>query len=161
MDCFCGCGRRVERRDVKVTLQAGRIALELMAWDKARVAGDLGSPPEADLEELIRYLHGEREVYAFEEGERWIASSEAERLERPEMTKKGGFFGRDRIQLRGDELEALDRAHPELSFSAAAKQDRPQDTVDRLERLADLHGKGALTDAEFAAAKSRVMSGEG
>jgi hypothetical protein len=172
MDCFCGCGRRVERRDVKVTLQAGRIALELMAWDKARAAGDLGAPPEAHLEglierggecygRLIRSLHGEREVYDFEEGERWIASSEAERLERPEMTKKGGFFGRDRVQLRADELEALDRAHPELSFSAAAKQDRPQDTVDRLERLAELHGKGALTDAEFAAAKSRVMSGEG
>ncbi len=172
MDCFCGCGRRVGRRDVKVALQAGRVALELMAWDKARVAGHLGSPPDPELERLIeqggecyrrliRFLHGEREVYDFEEGERWIAASEGQRLERPEMTKKGGFFARDQLVMGDEEMAALDRAHPELSFSAAAEKGRPDDTVVRLERLAALHGKGALTDAEFAAAKSRVMSGDG
>jgi len=145
------------------------MALELMAWDKARVAGQLGSPPDPELERLIerggecygrliRFLHGEREVYDFEEGERWIAGSQEQRLERPEMTKKGGFFGRDRLVLGDEDLAAVDRLHPELTFSAGVGKGGPEDTVGLLERLAALHGKGALTDAEFAAAKSRVTS---
>jgi hypothetical protein len=33
----------------------------------------------------------------------------------------------------------------------------PADSTAELERLAKLHGSGALTDAEFAAAKSRLL----
>jgi hypothetical protein len=37
---------------------------------------------------------------------------------------------------------------------------QPADIVERLKTLADLHASGVLTDAEFAAAKSRVLAGE-
>ncbi len=32
------------------------------------------------------------------------------------------------------------------------------DRVDRLQKLADLHDRGALTDAEFAAEKARILA---
>jgi Short C-terminal domain len=34
------------------------------------------------------------------------------------------------------------------------------DPIDRLQKLADLHDRGALTDAEFAAEKAKVLGGE-
>ena len=35
---------------------------------------------------------------------------------------------------------------------------KPQpDTVDQLAKLADLHDKGALTDAEFTAMKAKIL----
>jgi putative oligomerization/nucleic acid binding protein len=33
------------------------------------------------------------------------------------------------------------------------------DPLDQLERLAELHQRGALTDAEFAAAKAKLLNG--
>jgi hypothetical protein len=36
----------------------------------------------------------------------------------------------------------------------------PSDVASRLAQLADLHGLGELTDAEYAAAKARVLAGE-
>ena len=47
---------------------------------------------------------------------------------------------------------AQDRSEASLSPPSAA------DPIDRLERLADLHDRGALTDAEFEAEKANVIS---
>jgi hypothetical protein len=33
-----------------------------------------------------------------------------------------------------------------------------EDTITRLQKLADLHNSGALTDEEFAAAKAQVLA---
>jgi len=35
----------------------------------------------------------------------------------------------------------------------------PADDLDRLERLADMHARGVLTDEEFAAMKARIVGG--
>ena len=40
---------------------------------------------------------------------------------------------------------------------AAAPQ---PDTVDQLAKLADLHDKGALTDAEFTAMKAKILGSD-
>jgi hypothetical protein len=39
--------------------------------------------------------------------------------------------------------------------AAAASED---DTITRLQKLADLHASGALTDEEFSAAKAQVLA---
>jgi Short C-terminal domain len=38
-----------------------------------------------------------------------------------------------------------------------APQGEPSDPIDRLQKLADLHDRGALTDAEFAAEKAKLL----
>jgi hypothetical protein len=49
--------------------------------------------------------------------------------------------------------------------ATAATTELPVDDEDsrlgRLERLAELHEKGVLTDEEFAAEKARVLGGDG
>ena len=45
-------------------------------------------------------------------------------------------------------------APPPPAPAAAAPAD---DTMDRLEKLAEMHGSGALTDEEFAAAKAKLL----
>ena len=42
---------------------------------------------------------------------------------------------------------------------AATQDDFDDDRIEALERLAKLHASGALTDAEFAAEKRRVLGG--
>jgi hypothetical protein len=39
----------------------------------------------------------------------------------------------------------------------SAKQAAAGDAVEELTKLADLHSKGALTDAEFATAKAKLL----
>jgi hypothetical protein len=41
---------------------------------------------------------------------------------------------------------------------AAAPAPADDDTITRLQKLADLHSAGALTDDEFAAAKAQVLA---
>lgn len=177
MDCFCGCGRKLGRRQTDLNLQASRTALELLAWDKSRAAGQLGTPAAGDAERLItrgadRYrrlleaLHGERDDYTLAEGEAWLAESADQRRNREYMTKKGGFLRPDRLLLTGEDHARLDRLHPEQSFSGEhgsrdrdddGEDDREGDLAGQLERLGALHAEGALSDEEFAAAKSRVL----
>lgn len=183
MDCFCGCGTKLRRGQTEATLQAGRIALELLAWDKARAAGRLGPPAADDAERvmergadcyqrLLRSLHGEPGAYSLEEGERWLDNSHGERRERAYMTEKGGLFKQDKLILSEEDMDRLDRRHPERSFSgapsgvagapdagAADAAGAAVDVAGQLERLATLHAEGVLTDAEFAAAKARVANG--
>lgn len=52
-------------------------------------------------------------------------------------------------------LETVDRVLPETPEAASSVRGG---AADELERLADLHSKGALSDDEFAAAKARALS---
>ena len=172
MKCFCGCGAKLSRGQTDLNLQASRLALELLAWDKARAAGRLGPPASDDAERVIergadRYrrlllsLHGEPSGYSLAEGEDWLRESGAERQGRAYMTAKGGFFSAGKLLLTEDDHERLDRARPELSFSGRGEgSSDPDQVVSRLERLGALRAEGVLTEAEFSAAKARVL-GEG
>ncbi len=169
MRCFCGCGKKVGRRQIDLNTQAGTVALELLAWDKARAAGHLGPPAADDGERVIKRgadcyqrllaaLHGEDDAYSIEEGQDWLKRSEAERQERRYMTSKGGLLSRRKLTLTEEDYERLDRAHPELSFSAQ----RPAHAAEgraagQLERLSALHAEGVLSDEELAAARARVL----
>jgi hypothetical protein len=64
----------------------------------------------------------------------------ASKLRLPEMRKPGG-----------DKAEAAPSPEPPA--------DEEDSRLQRLERLAELHGKGVLTDEEFAAEKARVLDG--
>jgi hypothetical protein len=167
MKCFCGCGAKVRRGQLDLNLQAPRMALELLAWDKARAAGHLGPPAADDAEReiergadcyqrLIRALHGESGEYSFAEGEDWLRGSAAERRDRGYMTVKGGFLTRDKLLLTREDEERLDRNRPELSFTG------PRDlggdkALSQLKRLEALRSEGVLTDAEFNTAKARAL----
>jgi len=169
MDCFCGCGRKVRRRQVDLNLQAGRIALELLAWDKARFEGRLGQPAADDGERilrrgaeryqrLLRTLHGETDDFKLAEGEAWLEESLAGRRDRQYMTKRGGILTRDKLLLTEEDCDRVDRRHPELSFSGGTEAPAGgDDPAGQLERLGALHAAGVLTDDEFSAAKSRVL----
>ena len=60
-----------------------------------------------------------------------------------------------RHQQRTAEAEAAHDQQPAMNVPAAASAGG--DTVAELERLADLKARGALTDAEFTAAKSKLL----
>lgn len=180
VDCFCGCGTSVPRRLVGANLQASEVALELLAWDKARDRGEVGPEDHAMVEDLVRHgadryqrllavVHGDPDGPSEEETADWLARSLRERRARPEMTEKGSFLGGSRLRITERDLERLDRTRPELSFtvrgaesvssgaSAEPVSGEEADAVAQLSGLAELHAAGALTDAEFAAAKARVI----
>ena len=187
MDCFCGCGTRIPRRLVDPNLLASRLALELMVWDKARAQHRLGpeapalesmiSRGENAYERLLLMLHGEGREATVDEVEAWLEEAERERFGRAEMTDKGGLVRRPRLILGEEDYERLDRARPGRSFTGAeastdhvtgeetpaepkpAGMPEGADVAGQLERLRTLHAEGVLTDAEFAAAKARVIGG--
>jgi hypothetical protein len=56
--------------------------------------------------------------------------------------------------------EWWDERRSERAARSAAAPPAQTDVTARLSGLADLHGKGALTDEEYAAAKAKVLAGE-
>ena len=75
----------MRRGRIDLNLQASRMALELLAWDKPRAESRLGSPAADDAvrviergadryRQLIATLHGEPSVYSIEAGETWCGS---------------------------------------------------------------------------------------
>ena len=62
------------------------------------------------------------------------------------------------LKARRQQLLARSQPAPGHSHSAAAGPVERMDLTSRLERLAALHRQGALTDAEFAEAKRRVIA---
>lgn len=153
-----------------LNVRAAEIAIELLAWDKARSTGYLGSPPPTKLEILIEdgaeayqqvvaALHGEG---AFDEegSERWLKGSRTERRDREYMTKPPHLLKPGREVLLTEEDHArLDRKHPEQSFSGQ-RFERGAEEADtmQLERLEALHRDGVLTDEEYEAARGRILS---
>lgn len=170
MKCFCGCGAKLQRSQIDLNLQASRLALELLAWDKARAAGRLGPATvdnaEVEIERgadcyqrLILALHGEPSGYSIDEGENWLNESAAERRDRQYMTAKGGLLTLDKLLLTAEDQEQLDRVHPERSFTGGTERVSAgaDELVSLLERLGTLRAEGTLTEVEFAAAKARVL----
>ena len=72
----------------------------------------------------------------------------ASKLRLPEMRRPGGEG-------------AAEAPTMEAPAAAAAPADEEESRLRRLERLADLHEKGVLTDEELAAEKARVLGGNG
>lgn len=167
MECVCGCGTQIERHLIDAHMQSTVLALELLAWDKARCEGRI-PPEEAEpidslihrgalqYQRLLDTIHGKREAAPLTEGESWLAESQELRRERQHMTEKSWFGKSARLRLTDEEIAMLDRKHPERSFSGRAAA--PQgDIAGQLERLRALHAEGALSDEEFEAAKRRVL----
>jgi len=71
----------------------------------------------------------------------------ASKLRLPEMRRPGG--------------ESAAEAPTEVAAAAASPADDEESRLRRLERLADLHQKGVLTDEEMAAEKARILGGNG
>ncbi|MBS1887901.1 MAG: SHOCT domain-containing protein [Actinobacteria bacterium] len=101
-----------------------------------------------------------------------MAESLEMRADLSDMTKRR-LLGNKAPNLSEADLERLDRRHPERSFTGAAAATRgaplagatatataDDDLVEKLERLRALRDEGALTDAEFAAAKSRLLGSD-
>jgi hypothetical protein len=71
-----------------------------------------------------------------------------------------------RAKASGDQAE-VERLTAELKRNAAENPrslgvlfggaSRPSDAIERLQKLADLRDRGALTDAEFAAEKAKIL----
>jgi hypothetical protein len=182
VDCFCGCGTKVPRGLIDTNLEAGKVALELLAWDKAR-ASRLPDPADADVidpliaggagvyQALLGEIHGESNADTMAAARQWLKESLDARRHRPDMTERGFLSTPGKLRITKLDSDRLDRARPELSFSGATAE-RPgpgepgepdpdraaEDPVAQLRGLEQLHAAGALTDAEFAAAKSRVIA---
>jgi len=66
---------------------------------------------------------------------------------------------RDNLQQMRDRIERLAAEHPGsvVRFGVAACGSAGSDPLDRLQRLADLHDRGVITDAEFTAEKAKIL----
>lgn len=169
MECVCGCGTPIQRRLVDAHLQTTAVALELLAWDKARTEGRIpGEEAEAidslihrgalQYQRLLDAIHGEREAAPLAEGQSWLDESGALRRDRQYMTEKTWIRKGNRLRLTEEEIAMLDRKRPERSFSGRASSGGPEsDVAGQLERLGSLHAEGVLSDEEFEAAKRRVL----
>ena len=66
-----------------------------------------------------------------------------------------------RVQRRQHERWAAEEAQQQADQYAAAPAPaaapQPADDVDQLQRIADLHAQGILTDEEFAAKKAQIL----
>lgn len=169
MDCICGCGAEIPRNLVRAQLEASKVALELLVWDRTRTTKLQSAETESLIsrgaecyQHLLATLHGSAAADPVPAGEKWLEESFLARANRPEMTDKGGLLKPPRLRVTAEETEQLDRLHPELSFSrheerASQPEAADVDPVAQLRGLRDLHATGALTDDEFAAAKARVI----
>lgn len=93
MECICGCGTGISRPLSDAALQASEVALELLAWDKARTEG---RTPDREAERidalvhrgalqyqrLLDTIHGERETASLAEGGKSAEDDVAGQLER-------------------------------------------------------------------------------
>ena len=64
-----------------------------------------------------------------------------------------------RVQRRQHERWAAEeqQAQSQQYYEAAPAAEQPPDDMDQLQRLADLHAQGVLTDEEFAAKKAQIL----
>jgi hypothetical protein len=173
MECVCGCGRKVPKHLADRNYIAANVAIELLAWDKNRA---LPGPEPAGregliargvecYEKLLYSLHGEGGGDPDAECDAWLDEARAMRAGRSDMTKRR-FFGGNAPNVSREDMERLDRRHPERSFTGGAEEapgepaSTDDDLVAQLERLRALRDDDILTEEEFAAAKARLLEGE-
>jgi hypothetical protein len=179
MECVCGCGRELPKDAADRNYLAASVAVELLAWDKNRALP--GPEPEGRegliargaecYERLLYSLHGGGGGDPNPESEAWLAESQAMRAHRSDMTKRR-FLGGNSPNVSKEDMARIDRRHPDRSFTGgldAARRDaeaaptesttatNDDDLVAQLERLRVLHKEDALTDEEYAAAKTRLL----
>jgi hypothetical protein len=53
MDCFCGCGQRVSRRQTAANLRLAVLAVELLAWDRFRTRAQPAPAELVDVDRLV------------------------------------------------------------------------------------------------------------
>jgi len=180
MECVCGCGRDIPKDFADRNYIAANVALELLTWDKNRALPGAGPDGREGLiargvecyERLLYSLHGEGGGDPDAECNAWLGESRAMRADRSDMTKRR-FFGGNAPNVSKEDMDRLDRRHPERSFTgareaageAAATAKRSatvttdDDLVTQLERLRVLRDEDVLTEEEFAAAKARLLGG--
>lgn len=188
MDCVCGCGRDLPKSLGDRNFIAAGVALELLAWDKNRALPGSGPAGREGLiargvvcyEQLLESLHGEASDDPDADANAWLRQSGEMRAGRSDMTKRR-FFGPAVPNLSKEDMDRLDRSHPERSFTgdgadasgetapaaapsppadnSGAAPSAPADLVDQLERLRALRDADVLTEEEFAAAKDRLLRG--
>jgi hypothetical protein len=177
MECVCGCGRNVPKDLADRNYIAASVAIELLAWDKNRVLPGPGPEGREGLiargvecyEQLLYALHGEGGGDPDRECNAWLDESRAMRAHRSDMTKRR-FFGGNAPNVSKEDMERIDRRHPERSFTglseAAGESSAPNkaatatdddDLISQLERLRALRDEDVLTDEEFTAAKARLL----
>jgi hypothetical protein len=168
MECVCGCGRNIPKKLGDRNFIAAAVALELLAWDKNRAFPGPGPDGREGLiargadcyEQLLYSLHEEGPGDPDEQCNAWLQEAMEMRADRSDMTKKR-LFGTDGPNLSKEDMERLDRRHPERSFTgpatATATATPDDDLVEKLERLRVLRDDDVLTDDEFAAAKALLL----
>jgi hypothetical protein len=184
MECVCGCGRGIPKDLAERNFVAAAVAIELLAWDKNRALSGAGPEGREGLiargvecyEKLLFSLHGEGGGDPSAECTDWLDDSRAMRADRSDMTKRR-FLGGNGPNVSREDMDRLDRRHPDRSFTgtdeaAPASPEVPSepqapnrsataptddDLVAQLERLRALRDDDALTPEEFAAAKARLL----
>jgi hypothetical protein len=168
MDCLCGCGRTIAREAVDFNFQAGEVGAELLVWDKARATLDPSSPDAGTIDAIVEpgasiyqdalaVLHGEAAAGSLEAGEAWLDSS---REARRAMARTRPYIPKGRIKPSDEDFARYDARRPERTFTGARETTatEPAASVGELDHLHRLYRDGALTAAEFAAAKARLIS---
>lgn len=182
MDCVCGCGRKLPKEFADRNYIAAGVALELLTWDKNRALPGAGPDGREGLiargvecyERLLYSLHGEGGGDPDPECNAWLEESRAMRAHSSDMTKRR-FLGGNAPNVSKEDMERLDRRHPERSFTGGSGAEAPpsspaeatpttpttatgdDDLVAQLERLRTLRDEDVLTDEEFATAKARLL----
>jgi hypothetical protein len=168
MECVCGCGRELPKDAADRNYIAASVAVELLSWDKNRALPGPGPEGREGLiargvecyERLLYSLHGGGGGDPQPESEAWLRESQAMRARRSDMTKRR-FLGGNAPNVSKEDMERIDRRHPDRSFTgrreAAPEEAGDDDLVARLERLRVLRDEDVLTEEEFAAAKARLL----
>jgi putative oligomerization/nucleic acid binding protein len=124
MECVCGCGRDIPKDLTDRNFVAAGVAIELLTWDRNRALP--GPVPEGRegliargvecYEKLLYSLHGEGGGDPDPEANAWLEEARAMRANRSDMTKRR-FFGGSAPNVSKEDMDRLDRRHPERSFT--------------------------------------------
>ena len=128
----------------------------------AKRAGETGVPTDAEMTATYNAFNaaltnGRSAVEAVRQAKSDGRNAEAERL------KADVAITNNEVQALNDELRRLQALRPDWrtgSHPGAREVTSADDPLDRLQKLADLHDRGVLTDAEFATQKAKVLSEE-
>ena len=131
---------------------------------KVAVKADGVEPFDASLRAFVHnyLIEGETIPVIFDPADHGKICMDTESVERER--ESGGEAARALLQNRIDAFKAAGAATPQTVLRGSEQADafamaepEPGNEVEHLEQLAKLHEAGALTDAEFAAAKAKLL----